>query len=63
MCGVHAGMVLDLGCLQLQILVAPEHVYKTNAPEDFNESSIVCRAVNDEGSMIFLADSGINAAN
>lgn len=63
MCGVHAGMVLDLGCLELQILIAPEHVFKTNAPEDFNESSIVCRAVNDEGSMIFLADSGINAAN
>lgn len=63
MCGVHTGMVLDLGCLELQILVAPEQIFKTNAPEDFNESSIVCRAVNDDGSIIFLADSGINAAN
>lgn len=62
LCGIHTGMTLDLGCMKLQILLSPEHIYKENAPEDFNETSVVCRAVNDDGSMIFLADSGINAA-
>ncbi len=59
LCPVHTGMSFTFGNIEFEILAAPEHIYKETDPEDFNESSIVVRAVHDQGSMIFLADSGI----
>lgn len=63
LCGIHTGMSFSFGELTLEILVSPEQLYKEKAPEDFNETSTVFRIVCQNGSMIFLADSGISAAN
>lgn len=63
LCGVHTGMSFDFGELTLEILISPEQLYKATAPDDFNETSAVFRITSSNGSMIFLADSGINAAN
>lgn len=63
LCGVHTGMSFVFGELKLEILISPEQLYKEKAPDDFNETSIVFRMACSEGSVIFLADSGINAAN
>ena len=61
LCPVHTGMSFTFGNVEFEILASPEHIYKDdNDPEDFNESSVVVRAVHAEGSMIFLADCGIN---
>lgn len=61
-CYVHTGMNFNFGSVVLEILVAPEQIYKQNAPEDFNETSLVFRVKNSAGSMIFLADSGERAS-
>ena len=61
-CYVHTGMNFNFGSVVLEILVAPEQIYKQNAPEDFNETSLVFRVKNPAGSMIFLADSGEHAS-
>ena len=63
LCGVHTGMVFDFNGLRWEMLATPEHIYKENAPDDFNETSIVSRLVNEDGSIIFLGDSGIHVAN
>ena len=51
-------MSFIFGDITLEILASPEHIYKTADPQDFNETSLVFRIRNDEGSMIFLADAG-----
>ena len=53
---VHAGMVFKLADVTLEILNTPEYVYKDYATLDFNESSVVYRVKNDNGSVIFLGD-------
>ena len=60
---VHTGMSFEFADVTLEILVAPEHVYKFGDPEDFNETSVVSRIKNKDGSMIFLGDAGMNACN
>lgn len=60
---VHTGMSFEFVDVTLEILLAPEHVYKSGDPEDFNESSVVSRVKNNDGSMIFLADCGVNACD
>ena len=57
-CHIYTGMSFIFGDITLEILASPEHIYKTSDPQDFNETSIVFRIRNDEGSMIFLADCG-----
>ena len=57
-CRVYTGMSFIYGDITLEFLATPEHIYKTSDPQDFNETSIVFRIRNDEGSMIFLADCG-----
>ena len=61
LCPVHTGMSFSFGDVKFEILVSPEHIYKEYDPEDFNETSVVSRAVHADGSMIFLGDCGINA--
>lgn len=57
-CHVFTGMSFIYGDITLEFLASPEHIYKTSDPRDFNETSVVFRIRNDEGSMIFLADCG-----
>ena len=57
-CHVFTGMSFIYGDITLEFLASPEHIYKTSDPQDFNETSVVFRIRNDEGSMIFLADCG-----
>ena len=57
-CHIYTGMSFIFGDITLEILASPEHIYKTSDPQDFNETSVVFRIRNDEGSMIFLADCG-----
>lgn len=58
LCPVHTGMSFTFGDVTLEVLSSPEHIYKSNTPDDFNETSIVFRIRNEEGNMIFLGDSG-----
>ena len=57
-CHVFTGMSFIYGDITLEFLATPEHIYKTSDPQDFNETSIVFRIKNEEGSMMFLADCG-----
>ncbi|MBQ8408832.1 MAG: MBL fold metallo-hydrolase [Clostridia bacterium] len=63
LCGIHTGTVLDFGGVRWEFLLTAEHLYKTNAPDDFNETSTVSRIKNEEGSMLFLADCGVYASD
>ena len=64
LCPVHTGMSFSFGNIEFEILAAPEHIYKDNSdPADFNETSVVSRAVHKDGSMIFLGDCGLYVCN
>ena len=60
---VRTGMSLQFVDVTLEILVTPEQVYKTGDPGDFNQTSVVSRIKNDDGSMIFLGDCGEAVCN
>lgn len=62
LCVVHTGMCFDMGGVRIEILSAPEQIYKNGEDLDFNESSIVFRVKNENGSVLFLADAGINVS-
>ena len=63
LCPVHTGMSFTFGNIEFEILAAPEHIYKQTDPEDFNETSVVTRAIHKDGSMIFLGDCGVYTCN
>lgn len=62
---VRTGMSFELADVTVEVLVAPEQIYKdkNDRPTDFNESSVVYRVKNDEGSIIFLGDSCSRVSN
>lgn len=60
---VRTGMSLQFIDVTLEILVTPEQVYKTGDTGDFNQTSVVSRIKNDDGSMIFLGDCGEAVCN
>ena len=62
-CGAHTGMVFSFGELRIEILFGPEHNYKKDAPSDSNESSMVFRFVNGDGSMTVLGDCGVRSCD
>lgn len=63
LCPVRTGMSFNFADVTLEILETPEQVYKSSAPADFNETSVVTRVKNSEGSMIFLGDCGAAVCN
>ena len=46
---VHAGMAFNIADVKIEVICAPEHIYKNEGNTYFNESSIVCRVSDDEG--------------
>ena len=63
LCSVHAGQTFTFADVELQILYTSEYLYMNEIPVDFNNTSIVSRVVNQDGSMVVMADCGANAAD
>ena len=61
--GAHTGTVFTFGDLKIEILFGPEQNYKKDPPSDSNESSMVFRVANKDGSMIFLGDCGVRTCD
>ncbi|MBQ8345226.1 MAG: MBL fold metallo-hydrolase, partial [Clostridia bacterium] len=59
---VHAGQVLTFADVSVEILYTPEFVYMEEVPVDTNNTSIVSRVVNSDGSMMVMADCGAEAS-
>lgn len=59
--GVHTGMTFRFADTTLEMIYSPDSLFHDSAPSDFNESSIILRVSNENGSAIFLGDAG-NAA-
>ena len=60
---IRTGMEFQLADVTLEILITPEQIYNVSDPGNFNESSVVSRIKNTDGSMMFLGDCGENVSN
>ena len=59
---VRTGMEFSFVDTTLEILLTPEQIYKDGDTGNFNETSVVSRIKNEDGSMIFLGDCGKHAS-
>lgn len=55
---VRTGMTFRFADVTFEILITPEQIYKLGDTGDFNQTSVVSRVKNADGSMIFLGDCG-----
>ena len=53
---VHAGMTFSFADIKLEILMTPELITVHHRVRDFNDTSIIARVKNDDGSVMILAD-------
>ena len=60
---VHAGMTFSFADVKLEILLTPAVLTVHERIVDFNDTSIVARVINDEGSVMLLADTCQRSAN
>lgn len=60
---VRTGMTFRFADVTFEILMTPEQVYVAGDTGDFNQTSVVSRIKNADGSMIFLGDCGEAACN
>ena len=58
LCSVHAGQVFTFADVELQILYTSDLLYIDGVPVNFNNTSIISRVENDQGSILLMADSG-----
>lgn len=56
LCPIHAGMSFNLGGVKLEILYTSEYLAMNQVIANSNNTSIVSRIVNDDGSMLFTGD-------
>ena len=60
---VRTGMSFKFVDITFEMLLTPEQIYKTGDTGNFNETSVVSRIKNADGSMIFLGDCGKHASD
>lgn len=58
LCSVHAGQTFTFADVELQILYTSELLYMDGVPVNFNNTSIISRVENEQGSILLMADSG-----
>ncbi len=63
LCSVHAGQTFTFADVELQILYTSEFLYIESVPVNFNNTSIISRVVNKDGSVLLMADSGENGTD
>ncbi len=61
-CYVHTGMRFTFCNTTMEILLTADDIFIENVPDDFNNSSIVSRIYTKSKSVMFLADTGDDAA-
>ncbi|MBE6553437.1 MAG: MBL fold metallo-hydrolase [Ruminococcaceae bacterium] len=63
LCAVHAGQTFTFADVELQILYTSEYLYIDSVPINFNNTSIISRVENKDGSVLIMGDSGENATD
>lgn len=63
LCSVHAGQVFTFADVELQILYTSDMLYIDGIMKNFNNTSIISRVENADGSILMMADSGAEGTN